>query len=59
MGTTLATYSAFRLLKHALDSSKPVLMINVGPSRADGVKGVEKMEVSSGTIIRDVVRSAL
>ncbi|TDL18378.1 DHS-like NAD/FAD-binding domain-containing protein [Rickenella mellea] len=37
IGTTLATYSAFRLLKYALSLSKPVLILNVGPTRADAL----------------------
>ncbi|KAJ3767977.1 DHS-like NAD/FAD-binding domain-containing protein [Lentinula raphanica] len=59
IGTTLATYSAFRLLKHAIELKKPVLMINVGPSRADGVEGVQKLDIASGDIISDVVRNVL
>ncbi|KAF8825658.1 hypothetical protein HHX47_DHR6000286 [Lentinula edodes] len=59
IGTTLATYSAFRLLKHALALGKPVLMINVGPSRADVVEGVHKLDIASGDIMRDVVRNVL
>ncbi|KAJ3743607.1 DHS-like NAD/FAD-binding domain-containing protein [Lentinula detonsa] len=59
IGTTLATYSAFRLLKHATELRKPVLMIDVGPSRADGVQGVQKLEIASGDIMRDVVRNVL
>ncbi|CCM02533.1 uncharacterized protein FIBRA_04635 [Fibroporia radiculosa] len=69
VGTTLATFSAFsdtgaddhaaRLLKHALDWRKPVLLLNVGPSRADALPGVEKIEVASGAVMRDVVRTVL
>ncbi|EGO22442.1 hypothetical protein SERLADRAFT_451291 [Serpula lacrymans var. lacrymans S7.9] len=59
VGTTLATYSAFRLLKHALDLRKPVMILNVGPTRADALPGVEKIELASGLIIRDVVRAVI
>ncbi|PBK99734.1 DHS-like NAD/FAD-binding domain-containing protein [Armillaria gallica] len=59
IGTTLSTFSAFRLLKHALDIGKRVLVINVGPTRADGVRGVERMDVASGEIMTDVVRVLL
>ncbi|EGN96840.1 hypothetical protein SERLA73DRAFT_58639 [Serpula lacrymans var. lacrymans S7.3] len=59
VGTTLATYSAFRLLKHALDLRKPVMILNVGPTRADALPGVEKIELASGLIIRDVVRAVM
>lgn len=48
-----------RLLKHALELRKPVLMINLGPSRADGVPGVEKLEVASGAIMTDVVKAVM
>ncbi|SJL04054.1 uncharacterized protein ARMOST_07412 [Armillaria ostoyae] len=59
IGTTLSTFSAFRLLKHALELEKRVLVINVGPTRADGVRGVERMDVKSGEIMTDVVRALL
>jgi len=75
VGTTLATYSAFRylsasllsyvsqnlrrLLKHALELNKPVLILNVGPSRADGHPGVEKIELASGVIMREVVKAVM
>jgi len=35
VGTSLATYSAYRLLKQASDAGKPVAMLNVGTSRGD------------------------
>jgi len=56
IGTTLTTYSAFRLLKHALEIHKPALMLNVGPTRGDGIPGVEKLELESGLVLLDVVR---
>ncbi|KAG2365032.1 DHS-like NAD/FAD-binding domain-containing protein [Suillus spraguei] len=59
LGTTLATYSAFRLVKHALELRKPVMLLNVGPTRADELPGVEKLEISSSLVLRDVVRAIL
>lgn len=59
VGTTLATFSAFRLLKHAIELRKPVLLLNVGPTRADQVPQVEKIEIPSGAVLRDVVRAVL
>ncbi|EJD00489.1 DHS-like NAD/FAD-binding domain-containing protein [Fomitiporia mediterranea MF3/22] len=57
VGTTLATYSAFRLLKRAIELGKPVLMLNVGPTRADTLTPpIEKIELPTGVILRDVVR---
>ncbi|KAG6865336.1 hypothetical protein C0991_003436 [Blastosporella zonata] len=35
------------------------MMLNVGPSRADGVSGVVKIDMASGTIMRDVARIVL
>ncbi|KAL5500971.1 hypothetical protein ACEPAH_9358 [Sanghuangporus vaninii] len=58
VGTTLATFSAFRLLKHAITLGKPVLMLNVGPTRADTLTpAIEKIELPTGAILRDVVRA--
>jgi len=59
MGTTLATYSAFRLLKHAIELKKPVVLLNVGPTRADGLPGLVKLDVRSGAIIGDVTRAVI
>ncbi|EIN09499.1 DHS-like NAD/FAD-binding domain-containing protein [Punctularia strigosozonata HHB-11173 SS5] len=59
VGTTLATFSAFRLLKHALELKKPTLMLNVGPTRADGLPGLEKLEIRSGEVMREIVRNVL
>jgi len=54
VGTTLATFSAFRLVRHALEENKPVLLLNLGPTRADGLPGVEKIEVHCGEVLRSV-----
>ncbi|KAF8647736.1 hypothetical protein AX16_006571 [Volvariella volvacea WC 439] len=59
MGTTLATFSAFRLLKHALALKKPVMMLNIGPSRADGIEGVEKIDIQSGVVMPDVAKAVI
>ncbi|KAK7025205.1 NAD-dependent deacetylase [Favolaschia claudopus] len=59
IGTTLATYSAFRLLKHAVELKKPVLLLNLGPSRGDDIEGIERIDMASGLIIRDVARLVL
>jgi len=58
IGTTLATYSAFRIVKHALELDKSVLILNVGPTRGDAL-GVEKVEWKSGDILSEAVRLAL
>lgn len=35
VGTSLATQSAHRIVRHALDSARPVVLLNDGPTRAD------------------------
>lgn len=80
IGTTLATFSAFRcvpsllnfrytthfistasyrLVKRALEQHKPVMLLNVGPTRADDISEVEKVEIPTGTILRQVVAAVL
>ncbi|EJU03875.1 DHS-like NAD/FAD-binding domain-containing protein [Dacryopinax primogenitus] len=57
VGTTMATYSAFRLIRHALGLDKPVLLLNVGPTRADSLPAVEKIELPAGDVIRNVAQA--
>lgn len=60
VGTTLATYSAYRLFQLAHNNHKPVVILNIGPTRADTVpsdsKGgtVTKLEVPCGELLREV-----
>ena len=35
------------------------MLLNVGPTRADNVSGVEKIDISSGTIMPDVARTVM
>ncbi|WVQ66739.1 uncharacterized protein L199_004928 [Kwoniella botswanensis] len=53
LGTSLATYSAFRLVKLAVEHKKPVLMITTGPTRADPFmgNGLEKMDRVAGDVL--------
>ena len=59
IGTTLATYSAFRIVKYALELKKPVFVLNAGPTRADGLPGIEKVDGLSGSVLPEVVRTLL
>jgi hypothetical protein len=36
-----------RLVKHALQLRKPVALLNLGPTRADGPAGIEKFDVAT------------
>ena len=37
IGTTVATHSAYRLVRDAALSKKPIILINRGPTRADSI----------------------
>ena len=47
------------ILKHAVELGKPVMMLNIGPTRADDMPGVEKIEWKSGDVLRDVCHGVL
>ncbi|KAG8747102.1 hypothetical protein FRC11_012497, partial [Ceratobasidium sp. 423] len=57
VGTTLATYSAFRLLKHAVELNKPVMLLNLGPTRAHSVPQVQIIEAASSGVLRGAARA--
>ncbi|KAH7108128.1 DHS-like NAD/FAD-binding domain-containing protein [Auriculariales sp. MPI-PUGE-AT-0066] len=59
VGTTLATYSAYRLVKHALELSRPILLLTLGPTRADVHELIEKLEVPSGPVIHQAARELI
>lgn len=59
IGTTLATYSAFRLVKHALELKKPVMLLNIGPTRADGIQEIQKLNIASGVVLREVAKEII
>lgn len=59
LGTSLATYSAYRLIKQAVEAQKPVLMVSLGPSRADALSGVEKIEMTSGPVLEQVLNKVI
>ncbi|EAU90484.2 hypothetical protein CC1G_00868 [Coprinopsis cinerea okayama7 len=59
IGTTLATYSAFRLVKHALELEKPVVLLNLGPTRADNLPGIDKIEWSSRSVLTEAAKTIL
>ena len=47
------------LVKHAIEKHKPIMLLNVGPTRADALAGIDAIEIEAGTIIRDVVKQVL
>ena len=59
LGTSLATYSAFRLVKQATELGKPILMISTGQSRSDELQAVQKMEREAGPVLREYLDELL
>ena len=57
--TTLATYLAFRIVKHALELKKPVFILNTGPTRTDELPEIEKVDGLSGSVLPEAVRTLL
>lgn len=53
VGTSLATYSAFRLVKTAVERGTPCLILNIGPTRADDIVE-DKIELGSSEVLRAV-----
>lgn len=46
---------SLRLIKQAVDAKKPVMILSVGPTRADGLPGVDKIEMRAGPILEEVL----
>ncbi|KAM0755930.1 DHS-like NAD/FAD-binding domain-containing protein [Meredithblackwellia eburnea MCA 4105] len=60
IGSSLATFSAFRLVRQKKDEGGPVGLVNVGESRGDGVVDWRVgWEGGAGEILPDVVRALL
>ncbi|TIB98331.1 DHS-like NAD/FAD-binding domain-containing protein [Wallemia mellicola] len=55
IGSSLATYSAFRLIKQAIEAKKQVLMINIGPTRADDYD-ITKIELPAADVLQGAVK---
>lgn len=42
-----------------MELHKPILMLNIGPTRADDIPGIEKIELPSGAVLRAAVSAVL
>jgi len=50
-GSSLTVYSSFRFVRYMAEKQgKPVLVLNVGPTRSDGMERVTKMELGCSQI---------
>jgi NAD-dependent SIR2 family protein deacetylase len=50
VGTSLAVNSGFRFARQAAKAEKPIIVVNVGPTKADDLASV-KLEVSSSVAL--------
>ena len=55
IGSSLATYSAYRLVKQAVEQKKRTLIVNIGPTRADPIV-VDKVELGSSDVMNRAAR---
>lgn len=53
------SHASHSLLKRALELRKPVLYLNVGPTRADGLPGVDKLEIPTSAVMTEVVQAVV
>ena len=53
VGSTLATHSAFRLVRTAREEGKPGMLLNDGPTRADAIVDT-RIGVDCSNVLRDV-----
>ncbi|KAG8832198.1 hypothetical protein FRC18_005408 [Serendipita sp. 400] len=56
IATTMATYSAYRLIQLAHEQKKPTLILNLGPTRADNLE-ITKIELSCGEALKAVTKT--
>lgn len=53
LGTSLSTFSAYRIVLQAIDANKPIAIINIGKTRADELVNL-KVEGRCGDILPKV-----
>lgn len=53
LGTSLSTFSAYRIVLQAIDAKKPIAIINIGKTRADDLVNL-KVEGKCGDILPKV-----
>jgi NAD-dependent deacetylase sirtuin 4 len=56
VGSSLAVFSAFRLIKHAKETGKPVAILNLGTTRGDPLADL-KIDAPSTPILQGVVKN--
>jgi NAD-dependent deacetylase sirtuin 4 len=51
VGSSLKVFSAFRLVRQAVQQGKRVIVLSLGPTRADDLAGVEKIDQSAEEVL--------
>ena len=51
VGTTVATHSAYRLVRDAVEADKPVILLNQGQTRADAIIDM-RIGLDSSTVLQ-------
>jgi NAD-dependent deacetylase sirtuin 4 len=54
IGSSLRVYSAFRLVTQAIKEGKKVVILSNGPTRADGLNGVEKIDTFAEDVLKEI-----
>jgi NAD-dependent SIR2 family protein deacetylase len=52
-GSSLTVNSGLRLVKQAINQEKPVVVVNLGPTKADGFVSV-KINASTSIVLREI-----
>lgn len=52
VATTMATYSAYRLLQLAHQNKKPIVIVNIGPTRGDHLQ-LPQIELPCGDVLKE------
>lgn len=55
IGSSEQVFSALRLVKRALENGSQVIILNMGPTRADHLEGVIKLDTECGPVLERVV----
>lgn len=53
VGTTVATHSAYRLVRDAVEADKPVILLNQGQTRADAIIDT-RIGLDSSTVLQQL-----
>lgn len=55
LGSSLEVYSSYRFPLKAVEIAKPIMIVNIGQTRADQLPGVSKVSARCGEILADVI----